>query len=104
MRGGAITSAMTFDTDCHVTPPSIDLSSRMFVQQKPPFGSKLVSVVNTVPLPSTCGSRYVSPCGLLPAVGSNMGDDHAVCVPSALASAYATQGLAVIESNTVHIA
>src|SRR5258708_4552783 len=101
-RGGAATSWTIVETDCQETPPSVELSSRMLVRVD--FDEKFVSGVKMVPLPSTWGRRYVSPCGLLPAEGRRTGADHAVCVPSEFASAYQAKGTGVSESNTTHIA
>src|SRR5947209_136777 len=102
MSGGALTLCTMVDTDCQLTPPSVERSRRMLVSVD--LSAKLVRGVNTVPLPSTCGSRYVSPCGLLPAVGRRCGLDHGVCVPSARASANEANGTGDKESKTTHIA
>ncbi len=61
-------------------------------QQKPFLGLKFVSVVYTTPLASTCGSRYVSPCGCKLPNGKDSGADQSVWVPSGFASANDTNG------------
>src|SRR5258708_36438599 len=98
--GGAMTLWTMVETECHDTPPSVELSRRMLVRVD--LSAKLVSGVKMVPFPSTCGSRYVSPCGLLPALARRTGVDHAVCVPSDFASANEAKGTGVRESNTTH--
>src|SRR4051795_776471 len=104
MPGGGVALATGMPTVVHVAPPSAERSTMIVVQQYFFFGLKLVSDVDTAPLGSTCGSRYVAPCGRCPCVGSGCGADHGVCLPFGSAVAYDRYGTGVARWKFTHMA